>query len=153
VAQITEVEFQRNFGEVQDQARREPVEIARHGRRELVLISAEHYDWLVAAARHTHRTTEAVSVVVEAVRRSELRPEHAHLDRLLKWAVRLTLSEPQSGLVIRYLWTREAAAERYQGKDRPACLVAATDSTPIPRFVVSAEKENDEKIGQLIAIR
>jgi prevent-host-death family protein len=84
MAQTTAVEFQRNFGEVQRQARREPVEITRHGRRELVLMSAEHYDWLVAAARRTHRTTEAVSVVVEAVRGSEMGPEHAHLDDLLK---------------------------------------------------------------------
>jgi hypothetical protein len=50
----------------------------------------------------------------------------------------MTLPDPQPGLVIRYdyLWTREAAAGRQQGKDRPACLVAATDSTVNPRFVV-----------------
>jgi prevent-host-death family protein len=84
VAQTTAVEFQRNFGEVQHRARREPVEITRHGRRELVLMSAEHYDWLVAAARHTHRTSEAVSVVIDAVGRAEMGPEHAGLDELLK---------------------------------------------------------------------
>ena len=82
--QTTAVEFQRNFGEVQHQARREPVEITRHGRRELVLMSAEHYDWLIAAARRSHRTTEAVSVVIDAVRRAEMEPEHANLDELLK---------------------------------------------------------------------
>ena len=50
----------------------------------------------------------------------------------------MTSPDPQPGLVIRYdyLWTREAAAGRQQGKDRPACLVAATDSTVKPRFVV-----------------
>ena len=84
MSQTTAVEFQRNFGEIQHQARREPVEITRHGRRELVLMSADHYDWLVAAARRTHRTTEAASVVVEAVRRAEMGAEHAHLDELLK---------------------------------------------------------------------
>jgi hypothetical protein len=48
------------------------------------------------------------------------------------------LPEPKPGLVIRYdyLWTREAAAGRDQGKERPACLVAATDSAAVPRFVV-----------------
>jgi prevent-host-death family protein len=46
------LEFQRRFGEFQHQAQREPVSITRHGRRELVLMSADHYDWLVAAA-HT----------------------------------------------------------------------------------------------------
>ncbi|WP_331461676.1 type II toxin-antitoxin system prevent-host-death family antitoxin [Vineibacter terrae] len=42
---------QRKFGEFQHQAQREPVEITRHGRRELVLMSADHYDWLVAPLR------------------------------------------------------------------------------------------------------
>jgi hypothetical protein len=48
------------------------------------------------------------------------------------------LPEPKPGLVIRYdyLWTREAAAGREQGKDRPACLVAATEPAASPRFVV-----------------
>jgi hypothetical protein len=48
------------------------------------------------------------------------------------------LPEPRPGLVIRYdyLWTREAAAGRDQGKERPACLVAAMDSVASPRFVV-----------------
>src|SRR5271170_5708610 len=50
----------------------------------------------------------------------------------------MPLLEPRPGLVIRYdyLWTREAAAGRDQGKERPACLVAATDSVATPRFVV-----------------
>ena len=84
MSRTTAVEFQRNFGEIQHQARREPVEITRHGRREWVLMSADHYDWLVAAARRSHRTTEAAPVVVEAVRRAEMGAEHAHLDELLK---------------------------------------------------------------------
>ncbi|HXQ65094.1 MAG TPA: hypothetical protein VN980_00860 [Alphaproteobacteria bacterium] len=50
----------------------------------------------------------------------------------------MALPEPKPGLVIRYdyLWSREAAVGRDQGKDRPACLVAASDSTTLPRFVV-----------------
>ncbi|CEF48491.1 unnamed protein product [uncultured bacterium] len=50
----------------------------------------------------------------------------------------MPLPEPRPGLVIRYdyLWTREAAAGRDQGKERPACLVAAMDSVASPRFVV-----------------
>ena len=50
----------------------------------------------------------------------------------------MPLPEPKPGLVIRYdyLWTREAAAGRDQGKERPACLVAATDAAASPRFVV-----------------
>jgi prevent-host-death family protein len=84
MAQTTAVEFQRKFGEFQHQAQREPVEITRHGRRELVLMSADHYDWLVAAARRTHRTEDAPSIVVDAVRRAEMDPGHAALDDLLK---------------------------------------------------------------------
>lgn len=83
MAQATAVEFQQRFGEFQDQARQEPVEILRHGRRELVLISAAHYDWLVAAARRTHRTAEALPTIAEAVKRAEMDPEHAALDNLL----------------------------------------------------------------------
>ncbi len=50
----------------------------------------------------------------------------------------MPLPDPRPGLVIRYdyLWSREAAAGRDQGKDRPACLVAATDPVTSPRFVV-----------------
>jgi prevent-host-death family protein len=51
MVQISVSEFQRRFSEAQYQAQREPVEITRHGRREFVLISAEHYDWLNTAAK------------------------------------------------------------------------------------------------------
>lgn len=84
MTQTTALEFQRKFGEFQHRARREPVEITRHGRRELVLMSADHYDWLVAAARRSHRTAEAPATVVDAVRRAEMDPEHTSLDDLLK---------------------------------------------------------------------
>lgn len=50
----------------------------------------------------------------------------------------MALPEPKPGLVIRYdyLWSHEAKAGRDQGKERPACLVAASDSSVRPRFVV-----------------
>jgi hypothetical protein len=47
-------------------------------------MSADHYDWLLAAAKRTHRTADAATVVVDAVRRAEMDPEHAGLDDLLK---------------------------------------------------------------------
>jgi prevent-host-death family protein len=84
MTRTTAVEFQRKFGEFQHQARREPVEITRHGRRELVLMSADHYDWLVAAARRSARTAEAAPVVIDSVRHAEMDAEHATLDDLLK---------------------------------------------------------------------
>lgn len=84
MTQTTAMEFQRKFGEFQHRAQREPVEITRHGRRELVLMSADHYDWLLAAAQRAHRTEDAAAVVVDAVRRAEMAPEQATLDDLLK---------------------------------------------------------------------
>lgn len=81
---VGSLEFQRKFGEVQHQAQREPVEITRHGRREFVLMSADHYDWLRAAAQRNHRTADAADVVIDAVERAEMDPAHARLDDLLK---------------------------------------------------------------------
>lgn len=78
------LEFQRKFGEFQHHAQREPVEITRHGRREFVLMSAEHYDWLKAAAQRSHHTTDVAEVVLAAVERAEMDPEHSDLDDLLK---------------------------------------------------------------------
>ena len=83
MARATAVEFQRKFGTYQHQAMREPVEITRHGRRELVLMSAEHYDWLVAAAQRTGRAEDAPDVIVDAVRRAEMDPRHRKLDELM----------------------------------------------------------------------
>ena len=82
--QATALEFQRRFGDFQHQAQREPINITRHGRRELVLMSADHYDWLVAAAKRSHRTEDTADVVLEAVRRTQMDPEHAALDELMK---------------------------------------------------------------------
>jgi hypothetical protein len=66
----------------------------------------------------------------------------------------VTLPDPKPGLVIRYdyLWTREAAAGRQQGKDRPACLVAATDSAVTPRFVVILPITHTAPSGDTVGI-
>jgi hypothetical protein len=66
----------------------------------------------------------------------------------------LALPEPRPGLVIRYdyLWTREAAAGRQQGKDRPACLVAASDSETTPRFVVILPITHSAPEGDTVGI-
>lgn len=80
----TSVEFKRRFDDFQDQAQREPVEITRHGERNLVLMSAEHYDWMRAAAKRSHRTEELPSGIIESVEQAEMDPVHSDLDRLLK---------------------------------------------------------------------
>ena len=78
------LEFRRKLREFQHRAQRGPVEITRYGRREFVLMSAEHYDWLTAAAKRSYRTIDAAQVVIDAVERAEMDPEHATLDELLK---------------------------------------------------------------------
>jgi hypothetical protein len=72
------------FSRTKNPAEREPVEITRHGRREVVLMSAEHLDWLKAAARGAYRTVDATPVVIDAVEPAETDPEEAALDELLK---------------------------------------------------------------------
>ena len=80
----TAMEFQRKFGEYQHKARRGPVEITRHGRRELVLMSAEHYDWLHAAIKRSFRAEETPDFILEAIKRSKMDPKHRHLDKYMK---------------------------------------------------------------------
>ena len=83
MVQAIVLEFQHKFDAILHQVQREPVKITHHGRRESVLTSAEHYDWLTATARRTHRTTDADTVVIDAVQRAQMSPEHAALDELL----------------------------------------------------------------------
>ena len=47
-------------------------------------MSAEHLDWLKAAARGAYRTVDATPVVIDAVEPAETDPEEAALDELLK---------------------------------------------------------------------
>ena len=84
MAQATALEFQRKFGEYHSQAQTEPVEITRHGRREWVLMSARHYDWLTAAAKRVYMTEDVSDVVLDAVMRARMDGAHGALDELLK---------------------------------------------------------------------
>lgn len=66
----------------------------------------------------------------------------------------MALPEPKPGLVIRYdyLWTRDAARGRTQGKDRPACLVVASDAAAAPRFVVILPITHTRPIGDVVGL-
>jgi hypothetical protein len=66
----------------------------------------------------------------------------------------LAFPEPKPGLVVRYdyLWSREAAAGRDQGKDRPTCLVAASDSLSRPRYVVLLPITHTPPVGDTVGI-
>jgi prevent-host-death family protein len=54
MTQTDAMAFRRKFSESVRKAQTGPVEITRNGRRDLVLMSADHYDWLRAAAQRTH---------------------------------------------------------------------------------------------------
>jgi hypothetical protein len=66
----------------------------------------------------------------------------------------VALPDPTPGLVVRYdyLWTHEAAAGRNQGKDRPACLIAATDRLTAPRYVVLLPITHSLPVGDVVGI-
>jgi len=66
----------------------------------------------------------------------------------------MALPDPKPGQVIRYdsLWRRESAAGRDAGKDRPACLVAASDFSARPRFVVILPITHSPPAGDTVAI-
>lgn len=81
---VSALESQRKFGQFQHEARREPVEITRHGRREFVLLTAEQFDWLQASAQRSHRADAAADAVIDAVERAEMDVKHGPLDDLLK---------------------------------------------------------------------
>ena len=66
----------------------------------------------------------------------------------------MALPDPKPGLVVRYdyLWSHEAAKGRTQGKDRPACLMIATDPAVTPRFVVLLPITHSAPTGGTVGI-
>jgi hypothetical protein len=66
----------------------------------------------------------------------------------------VAIPDPKPGMIIRYdyLWSREASAGRDQGKDRPTCLVAASDSLAKPRYVVLLPITHSEPRGNTVGI-
>lgn len=66
----------------------------------------------------------------------------------------MALPDPKPGLVVRYdyLWTHDASAGRSQGKDRPTCLVAATDAQVRPRYVVLLPITHTPPSGNTVGI-
>ena len=52
----------------------------QRGCGDLMLMSAEQYDWLQASAQRSHRTDATADVVIDAVERAEIDSEHMPLD-------------------------------------------------------------------------
>lgn len=66
----------------------------------------------------------------------------------------MVFPEPKPGLVVRYdyVWTHEAARGQEQGKDRPACLIAASDHAVRPRYVVLLPITHTPPSGDTVGI-
>jgi hypothetical protein len=66
----------------------------------------------------------------------------------------VALPHPKPGLVVRYdyVWSQEAAAGQLHGKDRPTCLVAASDEHARPRFVVLLPITHTPPAGETVGI-
>ena len=66
----------------------------------------------------------------------------------------MPLPQPEPGMVLRYdyLWSREALEGRQQGKDRPTCLVAASDGQDNPRYVVLLPITHSPPSGDTVGI-
>lgn len=66
----------------------------------------------------------------------------------------MPLPDAKPGLVVRYdyLWSRDAARGMTQGKDRPACLVAASDNAMRPRYVVLLPITHSAPSGDVVEI-
>jgi len=81
--EITALEFQRNLGKYTREAHRQPVEITNHGRRDLVLLSAEYFDWLNVAVKRAHKTEDSNAFMLKAVQQSRMSPEYDKLNEEL----------------------------------------------------------------------
>lgn len=66
----------------------------------------------------------------------------------------MSIPDPQPGLIVRYdyLWSQESQGGRNQGKDRPACLVAASDVCTSPRYVVLLPITHTPPAGNTVGI-
>ena len=81
---VTASQFQQSFGALSDKARHEPVVITKHGRDSLVVMSAEEWARLKRRDRRVGLAGELPEEWIEAVRRSEIPEEYAHLDAEMK---------------------------------------------------------------------
>ena len=80
---ITAQDFRRHFGRYQDTALHEPVEITRHGRSHLILVSADEYRRLKSRDRRAYAAAELPETLLDEVAKSKMASRHRKLDRLL----------------------------------------------------------------------
>ena len=80
---VTSTEFQQNVGRYQDAAQRAPVAITKNGRTHTVLMSASLFE-LVTKGRVARKVEDIDDETLEAISKSEVPDEFAHLDELIK---------------------------------------------------------------------
>lgn len=81
---VTSVEFQQNVGRYQDMAIAEPVEVTKHGRRHVVVLSDQEYRRLKRQDRQTAPVWQIPSEVIDGIEKAEVPPGHERLNAELE---------------------------------------------------------------------
>ena len=77
---VSAADFQRNFGQYQDEALKQPLSITRNGRERLVVMGVEEYKRLKQLDRVVRKTEELSAAELEAIANTEMDARHNHLD-------------------------------------------------------------------------
>jgi prevent-host-death family protein len=80
---VTSTDFQQNVGHYQDAAQQAPVAITKNGRTHTVLVSAAFFE-MVMKGRVARLVEELDDDSIRAIAGSEVSPEHAALDNIVK---------------------------------------------------------------------
>lgn len=80
---VSAMELQRNIGEVQDMALKEPLAITHHGRERLVLLSVEEYNRLKRRDRRSYAVEELPEWLVEEISKAEMDERFEGLDKIM----------------------------------------------------------------------
>jgi prevent-host-death family protein len=80
---VTSTDFQQNIGRYQDAALQAPVAITKNGRPHTVLLSAALFEVLIRG-RIARPVEDLDEDTIKAIARSEVSPEFAALDHIIK---------------------------------------------------------------------
>jgi prevent-host-death family protein len=80
---VTISELQRQIGEIQDMALKEPISITRNGREKYVFLSAEEYHRLKRRDREVLGVEELSEEDIREIAAARVPDEYAYLDELM----------------------------------------------------------------------
>ena len=80
MAKVSAREYQQNVGHYQDLAIAEPVQITKHGRDHVVILSAKEYQRLKRLDPQPLYAWEVPEDVLAEIEKAEVPPGHEHLD-------------------------------------------------------------------------